>query len=110
MNPEYKARWLEGLRDGTRKQGKTNLKRKLDDGSYEFCCLGVAAELFSKELELSRKEVHGVVLFDGISAMLSHNFRDVLYISTNTLMKMAEMNDKHGKSFLEIADWLEANE
>lgn len=98
------------MRSGDFPQGPTYLKARLDDGSYCFCAMGVAAELFSKELELKRVELHGVVQFDGISAMLSYNFRDALGISTRSLMHIGEMNDRKKKSLSEIADWLEANE
>lgn len=110
MNRHYRDRWIKGLRSGDFIQGSTYLKQKLNDGSYCHCAMGVAAELFSKELGLKRFESHGVVLFDGISAMLTHNFREELEISTNSLMKIGEMNDKQNKSYADIADWLEANE
>jgi len=110
MNPEYKTRWLAALRDGARTQGKTYLKQKLEDGSYAYCCLGVAAEIFSKELLIQRSELHGTILFDGLAGFPAIRLRGAMGISSRTCMTLAEMNDKHGKSFEEIADWIDANE
>lgn len=49
MNQEVKTKWLEALRSGEYKQGRSFLHK---NGS--FCCLGVLCDLYAKE-----KPTHG---------------------------------------------------
>lgn len=37
--------WVEGLRSGQFTQGTGTLKRRRPDGTYQYCCLGVACEV-----------------------------------------------------------------
>lgn len=81
-----KAEWIAALRGGNFRQGKYTLKT---DGGY--CCLGVACAV----------------------AKLSMSYLDVCQtygIQTTVACDLAEMNDDGGKSFAEIADWLEAHD
>lgn len=55
MNPEVKQKWVDALRSGEYKQGKSRLRRVKDGyaprrkrDSY-WCCLGVLTDLYSKE-------------------------------------------------------------
>lgn len=51
MNEEIKEQWIEALRSGEYKQGRTALHRvNLEDSLQpdEFCCLGVLCELAVK--------------------------------------------------------------
>lgn len=43
------TKWLEALESGEYKQGFNALCRVYPDGTVEYCCLGVANELFSKK-------------------------------------------------------------
>lgn len=42
---EIRRAWVEALRSGKFKQGKSSLCRKSDVGIDEYCCLGVLCEL-----------------------------------------------------------------
>lgn len=55
MKTEIKTRWVEALRSGDYKQGKSFLATE-DSGEMRYCCLGVLCELASQ---------HGVVERDG---------------------------------------------
>jgi hypothetical protein len=48
MNSEIKKLWLRALRSGEYKQGVCAL-RKITSGGYEFCCLGVLCDLYTKQ-------------------------------------------------------------
>lgn len=46
MNPGIKKRWLEALRSGEYKQGRSFLRAKDKNGDLRHCCLGVLTDLF----------------------------------------------------------------
>lgn len=49
MNADVKELWVNALRSGEYEQGEGNLRVRLDNGSYEFCCLGVLCDIYRKE-------------------------------------------------------------
>jgi len=104
MNPELKAKWVEALRSGEYKQGSNRLLTA--DGRY--CCMGVLCNLIDPEgwtETLSHKTESGISYSQGMG------FESVLKISdipAGVTMTLANMNDK-GKSFPEIASYIEAN-
>lgn len=65
MNPDVKAKWLDALRSGDYKQARDDLRVGEGDGA-SFCCLGVLADLY-------RKEVGGT----WVEGEISDTFRDV---------------------------------
>lgn len=85
LPPATKTLWLAALRGGKYRQGIGRLTR---DGLY--CCLGVLADV----LELTIKNTYALLDKDIIPLPIQH--------------KLASMNDS-GKSFGDIADWIEAN-
>lgn len=117
MTPENKKIWVDALRSGKFKQGHGKLCRYIGPGDgYEYCCLGVAAE----------------VLYDGewvrsTQDTLRYGFGDIGdsdYLNTTSLIAsikeeigldygaeslLIQLNDNRGKNFLQIADWIEAN-
>ena len=104
MNKEWKEKWIEALRSGEFKQGRRQLKS--DEGDY--CCLGVLATIAGYD-PTSEETRHNW------EAYLNEDIQDQMDLSYEIQTKLAEMND--GKlfrnipqhSFLEIADWIEAN-
>jgi hypothetical protein len=92
LDPVAKEVWCEALRSGEFKQGKKWLKR----GS-RYCCLGVAREIFPA---LSREGAH--------IEMLSARALDLLGLPFHAELHLINMNDD-GKSFAEIADYIEQN-
>lgn len=49
LHPEIKTKWLEALRSGEYKQGRSLLHYKTDEGEDCFCCLGVLCDIAAKE-------------------------------------------------------------
>jgi hypothetical protein len=119
MNPEFKRKWVEALRSGRYKQGRGVL-RSSDD---EFCCLGVACDLFGEEEwspgvacdlfgkgEWSPRPVLDCYMYEhkGVkNAVLPvPSVLDKVGLSSRTAGYLAVMND-NGATFPEIADYIE---
>lgn len=106
---DFKKKWIAALRSGEYKQGQTCLYSP-DANSY--CCLGVAGVLCGVATnQMAYKSQFGTYMPHeddliapplGMPGLLSH---DDLY---DTAHHLARMND-NGKSFSEIADYIEAN-
>lgn len=95
MDAELKAKWVKALRSGQYEQGQGVLYNR-DTGHY--CCLGVLAE------------VAGVFLDpDGKPQRAGHLRDHYDILDQETQSDLWRMNDNHGKSFPEIADWIEKN-
>lgn len=111
MNPDLKGPWLEALRSGEYLQGPGALRRDSAAG-VSFCCLGVLSEV---------AVAAGKVVFTPMTgykapgdayhcdAMPSSEMNRVFGITDGTAGALAGMNDTDGKSFAEIADWVEEN-
>ena len=133
MSPTTKAEWIAALRSGNYIQGQHRLARVGDDNKVSHCCLGVLCELagaplmldqFTCEIDGYYLPSHGLQLRT-IPLEDSHNVISDLSLNTmidedgygsgddgqpdyQTLMdKLMNMND-NGKSFDEIADYLES--
>lgn len=46
MREDVKQLWIDALQSGQYVQGKTELRKQLNDGSFAYCCLGVLCELY----------------------------------------------------------------
>lgn len=116
MNPEPKRLWVEALRSGKFKQGKSALKQRCGDGEPEYCCLGVLCEVAIRAgVNVRVREADGsesfLSTYDGQSGYLPRAVSDwaglqgycpVLGEDTAT-----HYNDAEGKTFGEIADLIE---
>jgi len=103
MNAEIKARWVEALRSGKYQQGRAAL-RSLEE---RFCCLGVLCDLYSP----SEWTTNGSTRYfhrESLSAFIGADFRTQMGLSDAEAWRLARMNDD-GKSFADIADYIEAN-
>jgi hypothetical protein len=109
MNPVAKELWLTALRSGEYEQGKSYLN--MND---RLCCLGVLSEEAIKSgvgVKREQDQVDGLYYYDGQTAypprsvFMWAGFPESVGLDT----KLANMNDQHGKTFLEIADWIEEN-
>lgn len=109
MDPHLKADWIEALRSGEFKQGKTHLKA---DGAY--CCLGVLCEIHP---EIKVEPAYELSEEGDVWCAYSHNktVRSSAYLpalETRELISkwdqttLAHKNDL-GDTFDEIADWIE---
>lgn len=114
LDPEFKAKWLAELRSGKHKQGRNTMYDTATDG---LCCLAVAGLVCG----LSKDEMAGVDIITQRlrndvpekKLALSKKAADLHYPEMLAAMDsvgkdLAEMNDD-GKSFSEIADWIETN-
>jgi hypothetical protein len=70
LDPEKKALWVAALRSGEYEQGKNHLAVRQADGTFAFCCLGVACEVAIKNgLPLAVREDVGMRrLYEGLSS------------------------------------------
>lgn len=124
--PPFKSarrrRWIAALRSGEYQQGKGRLVAPRLDGSLEYCCLGVACEVYAEETgKLVRTFAGGSGFYnwdDGTfadSAFLPNEVANWFGVKTQTgefrtplgLMSLTELNDLTGKTFKEIAQVIE---
>jgi hypothetical protein len=106
MNPELKQKWVTALRSGQRKQAQGVLRRK--DGG--FCCLGVLIDVYQPEKWTDPGlEASCYVYGGGGGGMLPDQLVNELDIPISATGTLIRMNDDQGKTFPEIADWIEAN-
>lgn len=66
MLNENAKKWIEALRSGNYRQGVDSLATIRDYGDIEYCCLGVACELYAQEHDIDITEsVNGTRLYYG---------------------------------------------
>lgn len=108
LDPEFKAKWTAALRSGEYKQGRSCLRN--DD--YEYCCLGVACHLAIGDIP------KGYYFIPGSEALAESDLPKIppmLLGSAGVPGLLAQMNDGAGEwagkpqTFLQIADWIDAN-
>lgn len=105
--------WLSALRSGEYKQ----MRGQINNGVYkfnnegmmikrpdEFCCIGVGAACNGMRLEYMKRT-------DDASKFLGIHNESIVYdrVTHDIPDVLISMNDKDGKTFPEIADWIEAN-
>lgn len=111
MNSELKPKWIEALRSGKYQQTSERLcEERYGDRSY--CCLGVLADIInpdgwfkeSEDFYVSWSGKDGILELAGLASVEElTNIGDVMQ------GELVSMNDNEGKSFVEIADWIEEN-
>lgn len=97
----YIRGWVAALRSGKYQQGLGCL-RSLDD---KFCCLGVLCDL-----GMYKAWVRGssAFLYRGYDGTLPDEVRYTVGLDYSDVGALMALNDRYGKSFEEIADYLEA--
>jgi hypothetical protein len=114
----FKQQWLAALRSGNYSQTKDALR---DDRG--FCCLGVACDIYnpaqwSEPHEAGSRAAasgdYGFPGFDDIPLEVLTVLRQLEYIEDgtpmgNSFMRLLSVLNDDGKSFAEIADWIEEN-
>ncbi len=98
MNKELITEWIEALRSGNYKQGFGQLKNNKD----EYCCLGVACELFKAKIGGSWNPS-----FDGTKFSCTTGMTPLVGISHMQQLDLVDMNDLSRLSFDKIADYIE---
>lgn len=104
-------KWLKELRSGKRKQCASQLKKRLEDGTYGYCCLGVLNSINQYKCKVlcdpvvdSSGKQRSTPVNIHHDWWLENGFSK--FVDTDTL---ASMNDE-GKTFEEIADFIEQKE
>ena len=110
MNPKVKSSWLAALRSGKFKQTKGMLERQEGGKVVGNCCLGVL---------LRSQGVRAQIKDDGASfgydkgkpaySVLTPYYRKKFGIDNFAMGHLWQMNDRHGKSFRQIATWISRN-
>ena len=126
MDAELKQRWVEALRSGEYQQGEENLHKQLPNGKDLYCCLGVLCDIEGVPAEEDGRYGDGSLAFtyEGAEFMLPISLkkrwgleREIPNPSVSLNNKAREVEIAHhlafmndnGKSFDEIAEWIEAN-
>lgn len=113
MDAEVKRAWVAALRSGQYKQGQGALC-KINGKERRFCCLGVLCDLGkSKSWVPSPLAEDGQMLAfhqdgRGWVASLPSRIAKQINLNGDEHAILVQMNDS-GKSFKEIADWIEEN-
>ena len=102
MKAELKQQWLEALRGGKYHQTDGQLR----DANNAFCCLGVLCDLVAPAEWLPF--VSGGYQLRGFARYLPTSVGEQAGLPDALTMEPMMMND-NGKSFVEIAAWIEAN-
>ena len=107
------TRWLEALEAGTYKQGKRRL-RNIND---EYCCLGVAAELFKQQEPTADEVCYAYCGHTGLAPQYTiealalrgdfGEFLGSLLFGDQAYNNLANLND-NGMSFKELAQHIRA--
>lgn len=100
LPPDFKAKWIAALRSGEYKQGRGQL---YDINNNTYCCVGVYAKCNGMNLTKN-----GMDFLESADSGLYYMPLQK-HIGINLVRKLVEMNDSGVKSFIEIADFIEAN-
>jgi hypothetical protein len=95
MDKILKEKWVAALRSGEYKQCKDQLK---DGGGY--CCLGVLCEISERAIRPGESTIT-------LSEAVSYFDIDDDKVASRIKCKFEKMNDSEGKTFAEIADYIE---
>jgi hypothetical protein len=117
MDPKVKALWVPALRSDKYIQGRSQLcaiDRLGHNGAKVFCCMGVLADVMNVGWQYDRINDLGMEVFKiagtaGASGHLPHYLLEEFGIPGTYSMMLVEMNDTMGKSFEQIADYIEEN-
>ncbi len=100
MKPEHKRLWLEALRSGEYKQSVGLLR-----DHHGYCCLGVLAEVCGNPDGWKNSNT-SIQRYNGrLGGLVPEEFG----LGHYTQGQLQRMNDKQGKNFKQIADWVEKN-
>ena len=94
--------WIDALVSGQYIQTQYTLARKLPDGSYGFCCLGVAcilAGLGVREAVARGNSFPNLLKDFG----MSRHFEEIIGDSDQDCLILSKMNDMENATFEEIA-------
>lgn len=105
MNKTAKKKWLKALRSGDYKQGSGCLKRVNENGTT-YCCLGVLIDTLGTRWKKVAGRTHLACRGNAVAALPADIKRQV-GLSDKVESKLIEMNDQKGRSFKQIARYIE---
>lgn len=108
--------WTKALRSGNWKQGRNCLAHTNKIGPNDYCCLGVMMSV-DRWSGLKKRTLgdDGLIEFrlnsneEGMWSRPSDEYCQKIGLSPNLRDKLIDMNDIEGKTFVEIAGYLEEN-
>lgn len=110
MNPDLKAKWIAALRSGEYTQATDVLRASnFPAEGCAFCCLGVLCDVVANGDRGEWEDDEFVYDGDASDVALPYALADEAGIAIAEENHLIEMNDKHRKSFAEIADYIEAH-
>ena len=98
MDKELKDKWVEALRSGRYQQQRDAVLHN----EHGYCCLGVLHHVVTGE---EPKRYWG----ESLSDCQRPKVVEQIDSEAGHISVLTDMNDRKGKSFAEIADWIEAN-
>ncbi len=103
MNQDIKDKWIAALRSGKYQQGKYNLRKE-----SSFCCLGVLCDISGKMEWKTDTTGSTIFSYDKQKASLPESILGWADLRSYQQEPLVDRNDG-GKSFSEIADYIEEN-
>ncbi len=109
LPPVFKKKWLEALRSGKYKQATGQLEKE-----GEYCCLGVACKIAgysdNKMGDMGKLfKSHFPRIPQVLDDRNTVHLKSIDGFSVNASQQLVDLNDSGGKSFKQIADWIEKN-
>lgn len=108
MDANIKKQWVEALRSGKYEQGSGSLRLE-NHGTSLHCCLGVLCENVPDDLVKWDDEIEEFYFKKDPVSHENEFIEPILEevgFDEDVMRHLAKMNDD-GKTFLEIADWIE---
>lgn len=111
---EFAEKWVAALRSGKYKQGLSSLANLIPTDvrafDHSFCCIGVGClvtgadvELLVNRTDITAYRTDRIGAFKNMPIELQYNGE----IADDLVHRCVQMNDSDGRSFEEIADWIE---
>lgn len=102
INPitkKIKEDWITALRSGEYKQGTGRLITTDNSGSIAYCCLGVLKKITNTSTPSNKF----------LKTRESYSLESYELLPGETQYLLSEFNDKEGKDFNQIAEWISKN-
>lgn len=111
MDPIIKEKWLTALRSGEFQKGIGALKRRLPEGKFSHCCIGILCEVVDPDgFQENELLLHNPIPFRKTAiGCPDTDFLESVQISDRAVDRLIRMNDGEGYSFLDIANRIQEN-
>lgn len=112
---QQQQKWLGALRSGKYNQGKIHLhySPKIAEPKFnmfvvdKYCAMGVACAVLTNNPEEITVNAGGVYKYAGEGYYPPTTIQQALHMLPNAYKKVTAMNDAGGKTFKQIADYIE---